>query len=173
MNKRRSQPVLENRFPKFLQGGGEMGKLIRSKDWSKTSLGNIESWPRSLLSAVSICLNSRFPMLIWWGNDFVKIYNDSYFEIIGNKHPKAMGAKGIDVWPEIWTVIGPMLEGVLQTGEATWSEDQLWILQRKGFPEECYFTFSYSPIYNEGDNIGGVFCAVTKTSEKILVQKKL
>ena len=142
-------------------------------DWSEIPLGNPESWPQSLKTSVSICLNSKFPILIWWGPDLIKIYNDSYREIIGKKHPRAMGAKGKDVWPEIWNIVGPMLEGVLQTGEATWSEDQLLKIERKGYPEECYFTFSYSPIYIESGSIGGVFCVVTETTEKVLKERHL
>ena len=150
-----------------------MGELIRTMDWSESSLGNPDQWPQSLRTSVSICLNSRFPLLIWWGNDLVKIYNDAYREIISKKHPKAMGAKGADVWPEIWHIINPMLQGVLQNGEATWSEDQLLILERNGYPEECYFTYSYSAIRDETGKIGGVFCAVNETTKSVLKEKHL
>jgi two-component system sensor histidine kinase VicK len=157
----------------FLSGGGKMGKLIRSMDWSKTSLGNPKTWPQSLRTSVSICLNSRFPILIWWGKDLVKIYNDAYCDLIAAKHPKAIGAKGLDVWPEIWPIIGPMLEDVLQKGKSTWSEDQLLIVERNGYPEECYFTFSYSPIKDETNGIGGVFSVVTETTKKVLTERHL
>lgn len=159
--------------PEFLSGGGEMGELIRTMDWSQNTLGDPFLWPPSLRTSVSICLNSRFPMVIWWGNDLVKIYNDAYREIIAAKHPKAMGAKEADVWPEIWPVVGPMLRGVLQTGEATWSEEQQLIIERNGYPEECYFTFSYSAIRDETGNIGGVFCAVNETTKRVLTEKHL
>lgn len=86
-----------------------MGELMRSLDWSLTPLGPVERWPQSLRTSISICLNSRFPILIWWGPDLVKLYNDAYREILGAKHPAAMGARGRDVWPEIWHIIGPML----------------------------------------------------------------
>ena len=154
-------------------GGGTVGALMRSVDWSRTPLGPVASWPQSLRTAVSICIASRFPILIWWGPELVKLYNDAYANIIRGKHPNALGAPGRDVWPEIWHIIGPMLEGVLTRGEVTWSADLLLPLERKGFAEECYFTFSYSPIRDESGGIGGVFTAVTETTERVLSERRL
>ena len=155
-------------------GGGEMGKLMRSLDWSQTPLGPIEQWPQSLRTAISICLMSRFPMLIWWGPELVMLYNDAYRPILGaSKHPQAMGQRGRECWPEIWDIIGPMLEGVLTRGEATWSDNQMLPLDRNGYVEECYFTFSYSPIRDETGGIGGVFTAVTETTGQILSERRL
>ncbi len=160
--------------PQFLSMGGEMGKLIRSKDWSHTSLGAVDSWPQSLRTIVSVCLNSRFPILIWWGQDMAMIYNDAYRPMLGqSKHPMALGARGQDVWSEIWHIIGPMLEGVLHEGKSTWSENQLLLLRRYGYPEECYFTFSYSPVYDESGSVGGIFCAVTETTEEVISARHL
>lgn len=156
-----------------LSGGGEMSRLMRKHDWSSTPLGPVEDWPQSLRTAVSICLASQFPILIWWGPDFVKLYNDAYRLIIGKKHPKALGQPGRECWPEIWDIIGPMLEGVLTKGEATWSENQLLLLERNGYAEECYFTFSYSPIRDETGEVGGVFTAVTETTQQILGERRL
>lgn len=150
-----------------------MGELMRTMDWSKSTLGDPINWPQSLRIAVSICLNFRFPLIIWWSSDLIMIYNDSYRELIAAKHPKAMGAKGADIWPEIWHIVGPMLEGVLQTGEATWSEDQPLTTERNGYPEESFFTFSYSTIRDETDNIGGVFCAVQETTKRVLTERNL
>ena len=153
-------------------GGGDMGALMRSMDWSKTRLGPVENWPQSLRTAVSICLASHFPMLIWWGPELVKLYNDAYRPMLGaTKHPMAMGQPGRECWPEIWDIIGPMLEGVLREGKATWSENQLLLLERNGYPEECYFTFSYSPIRDESGGIGGVFTAVTETTQQVLSER--
>ncbi|HVY46437.1 MAG TPA: PAS domain-containing protein, partial [Minicystis sp.] len=142
----------------FLSGGGEMGALMRAKDWSETALGPVDAWPQSLRTTVSTCLNSRFPILVWWGPDLVKLYNDAYAPMLGAKHPRALGQRGRECWPEIWHIIGPMLEGVLERGEATWSENQHLPLNRHGFDEECYFTFSYSPVRDESNRIGGVYC---------------
>lgn len=154
-------------------GGGKMGELIREKDWSETSLGIPEYWPQSLRTTISTCLNSRFPILVWWGPDLVMLYNDAYRPMLGEKHPASLGEKGRLVWPEIWNIIGPMLHGVYEQGLSTWSENQLLLLNRHGFAEECYFTFSYSPIYDESGGIGGVYCAVTETTETVLNEWQL
>ncbi|MGH2514526.1 MAG: PAS domain-containing protein, partial [Ktedonobacterales bacterium] len=153
--------------------GGEMGTLMRSLDWSATATGLVERWPQSLRTAVSICLASRFPIIIFWGPSLVQFYNDAYRPILGaTKHPAALGQEARACWPEIWDVIGPMLNGVLATGEATWSDDQLLLLDRNGYPEECYFTFSYSPIRDESGGVGGVFCAVTETTGRVLSERR-
>ena len=156
----------------FLSGDSELGALIRSRDWSISKLGPIEHWPQSLRTSVSTCLNSRFALLIWWGPDLVMLYNDAYRDIIASKHPAALGNPGRDCWPEVWDTIGPMLEGVLQRGEATWSDDLLLLLARHGYPEECYFTFSYSPISDESGGIGGVFTPVMETTERVIAERR-
>ncbi|HEY7850429.1 MAG TPA: PAS domain-containing protein, partial [Ktedonobacterales bacterium] len=153
--------------------GGAMGAMMRSVAWSATPLGAPEDWPQSLRTSVSICLHSRFPILIWWGKELVMLYNDAYSSIIAAKHPRAMGAPGRAVFPEIWEVIGPMLTSVLRDGAATWSDDQLLLLDRNGYLEECYFTFSYSPIYGEGGGVDGVFTAVTETTARVLGERRL
>ena len=154
-------------------GGGAMGALMRTIDWTATPLGAVHDWPQSLRTTVSTCLSSRFPILVWWGPELVMLYNDAYMAIIAGKHPRAMGAPGRAVWPEIWEIIGPMLNGVLAHGEATWSEDQLLLLERHGYPEECYFTFSYSPIRDESGGVGGVFTAVTETTERVIGARRI
>jgi PAS domain S-box-containing protein len=156
-----------------LVGSGIMGALVRAKDWSKTPLGPPSSWPQSLKTAISTCLNCSFPILIWWGSDLIKIYNDAYRPIIGNKHPDALGQKGELVWGEIWHVIGPMLHRVLEYGEASQANDMQLMLERRGYPEECYFSFSYSPIYDETGGVGGVFCPVMETTEQVIGARRL
>jgi PAS domain S-box-containing protein len=142
-------------------------------DWSQTSIGRRDQWPQSLRTAVSICMDSRFPILIWWGPDLIKIYNDAYAPILGDKHPAALGAPGRVVWPEIWPVIGPMLDQVLREGKATWSDDQLLMMNRHGYLEETYFTFSYSPIRDESGGVGGIFTAVTETTLRVIGERRL
>ena len=116
----RSQRMASSIVSSLFAGGGEMGALMRSFDWSRTPLGPAERWPQSLRTAVSICLRSRFPILVWWGRDLVMLYNDAYRPILGqSKHPKALGRPGIELWPDVWDIIGSMLECVLETGEAT------------------------------------------------------
>ena len=152
---------------------GLAGRTCLELDWSKTPIGPPAGWPNSLRSMVSLAMASRFPLLIWWGEDLVMIYNDAYRAIIEQKHPFALGRPGREVFPEIWDLIGPMLNGVVERGEATWSNDQMLPLQRAGFPEECYFTFSYSPIRGDDGRIGGVFCAVSETTERVLAERRL
>jgi signal transduction histidine kinase len=164
------QPAVSPRD--FLSGGGEMGVLMRTMDWSKTKLGPIHQWPQSLRTSVSTCLNSRFAIVLWWGPDLIMLYNDAYRDIIAAKHPSALGNPGRDCWPEIWDTIGPMLDGVLQRGEATWSDDLLLLLARHGYPEECYFTFSYSPISDESGGIGGIFTPVMETTERVIAERR-
>jgi PAS domain S-box-containing protein len=160
----------KTRFP---AADSETGKLIRSINWDETALGPPESWPQSLITSINICLSSRFPMAVLWGSDLIQFYNDAYGEIIGSKHPTAMGLPCRDVWREVWHIIGDILEeDVLKNGRSTLSENQLMILNRKGYPEECYFTFSYSPIFS-GDSIEGVFCAIQETTQEIINRKHL
>ncbi len=159
-----SSPLLARIFP----GDSEMAQLMRATDWAATPLGSVESWPQSLRTAVSICLASRFPILIWWDSELVMLYNDAYRPMLGTKHPASLSAPGHAVWPEIWHIIGPMLESVLQEGKATWSDDQFLPLERSGYAEECYFTFSYSPIHAESGAVLGVFTAVSETTERVL-----
>jgi PAS domain S-box-containing protein len=157
----------------FLTGGGEVGELMRSMDWSETPLGPVQDWPQSLRTAVSICLHSRFELFIWWGPELTMVYNDAYRQTLAAKHPWAMGKPGGVVWSEIWPIIGPMLHRVAETGEATWNDDLRLILERHGYPEETYHTFSYSPILNETGSIGGVFTAVSQTTEKVIGERRL
>src|SRR5580692_6375569 len=107
-------------------GGGEMGERMHVLAWTTTPLGPVRRWPQSLRTAVSICLQSRFPIVLFWGSELVQLYNDAYIAILGKtKHPRALGQPGLVCWAEIAHIIGPMLHGVLQRGEATWSEDQM------------------------------------------------
>lgn len=157
-----------------LAAGGAMGRLIRSVDWSATPIGPIQSWPQSLRTAVSICLPCPFPLLIWWGPELVMLYNDAYRPLLGAaKHPQAMGARGADVWPEIWDVVGPILQGVLQRGEAAHVEDRCLLLDRHGGTEERYFTFSYSPIRGDAGEVCGVFTQVTEATQRVLDERRL
>ena len=155
--------------PEFLSGGGEMGALMRAHNWTQSPLGPPAQWPDSLKMALSICLNSRFPMVIFWGPEFTVLYNDAWRPILGEggKHPKALGSPGIEVWPEVWDILGVQLDGVLKRGEATWSEDLLLPLERYGYLEEAYFTYSYSPIRAADGRVGGAFTAVFETTERV------
>lgn len=162
-------------YQHYFKGGGEMGELTRSFNWSETSLGSPETWPKSLLTTISIVLNSRFPMFIWWGPDLIQFYNDAYRPSLGidGKHPGALGQKGEDCWPEIWPVIKPLIDQVMSGGESTWSEDQLIPIYRNNTLEDVYWTFSYSRIIDEQGDAGGVLVICNETTEKVKSTKKL
>ncbi|MCA9795783.1 MAG: PAS domain-containing protein, partial [Candidatus Eremiobacteraeota bacterium] len=150
-----------------------MAELIARMDWSQHPLGPLEQWPQSLQTALSICLHSRQSLIVWWGPELRILYNDAFRVICGDKHPESMGSPGRLVWPEIWHIIGPMLESVLAGGPATWEHDQLLVLNRHDFLEEAYFTYSYSAIRDETGKVGGVFTATTETTERVLRARRL
>ena len=150
----------------FIRGGGEMGELIRAKDWSKTSLGDPADWPQSLRTMVAVMLDNPFGMYIAWGNDYIQIYNDGYRPILGaTKHPQALGISTRETFAEIWHIIGSMFKGVMN-GKAVGFPDFMLPLNRNGFVEKCYFDFSYSPIRKDDGKVGGVLVTVTETTNR-------
>ncbi|OXA93155.1 PAS domain S-box protein [Flavobacterium hercynium] len=150
----------------FLADGGKMGELIRAKDWSKTSLGNPDTWSPSLQTIISVVLNNPFAMYIAWGDDFTQLYNDSFLPILGSsKHPEALGIGAEITFSEIWETISPMFAEVMK-GKAVSHPYLKLILNRNGFDEECYFNFSYSPIKKENGEVGGILVTVIETTEK-------
>ncbi|SFE91562.1 ATP-binding protein [Methylobacterium sp. yr596] len=156
----------------FMAGGGEMGALMRSMDWSRIAFGPISGWSQALRSAVSICLTTRFPVVLYYGPERALIYNDAWRPVVGDKHPWSFGRAGTEVWAEIWDIIGPMFDTVFETGEATWSDDQLLPLNRFGYVEECYFYYSYSPIRGEQGRVEGIFTAVAETTQRVLADRR-
>ena len=157
----------------FLAGGGEMGERIRTFDWSTTPLGPPEQWPQSLKTAVRIMLTSRQPIWIGWGPELLYLYNDPYQSIIGGKHPWALGRPTSEVWSEIWTDIGPLLATAMGGVEGTYTEEQLLIMERNGYPEETYYTFSYSPIPDDDGEPGGIICANTDDTQRVIGERQL
>ena len=156
-----------------LAGGGEMGRLMRSLDWSRTSVGPVDTWPQSLRTALSILLENSFPMYIAWGRDYTQFYNDGYRPILGStKHPQALGGRASDTFAESWEIIRPMFDGVMQ-GNAVGSDNWMLPLDRYGFLEECYFNFSYSPIRDESGEVGGVLVTVYETTARVLGERRL
>jgi len=113
----------------------EMATRVADFDWASTPLGPMETWPQSLRIAVGICLNSRFPMFVWWGPDHINIYNDAYIPMLGKRHPAALGRKARDSWDDIWHIVGPQGEAVIQRGEATWNDRVLLVMERHGYSE--------------------------------------
>ena len=129
---------------KFLSGGGEMGALVRTYNWESSPLGPPDNWPQSLRTTLGILLNSKFPMLLYWGPHLVCFYNDAFRFSLGNdeKHPSILGMKGKESWPEIWHILKPQIDQVLTNGEATWSEDQFTPIYREGAMKDAYWTFT-------------------------------
>ncbi len=159
----------------FLSGGGEMGERMRAFDWSTSPVGPAAQWPQSLKTAVSICIGSRYPIVLWWGNPaYTMFYNDGYIPILGvTKHPGWLGRSGRECWKEIWSTVGPMLDSVFETGEATWSEDLLLVMDRNIPREETYFTFSYSPIHGDTNEVDGIFCACYENTGRVVGERRL
>src|SRR5467141_2096593 len=155
----------------WLVGGGEMGKLVRSMDWSRTPLGDISRWPQSLRTTVSLCLASNFPISLVWGPKHVQIYNDGYWPICGAKHPGSVGQDFTECWASAWPVIGEAFERALG-GTTSFLEDQRMFLDRNGYLEETFFTFSFSPIRDETGGVGGLFHPVTETTSKMVGQRR-
>ena len=157
----------------LFDGGGDMGDLMRSIDWGKTPVGPVENWPQSLKTALSVLLKQRTAVFIFWGPEHVQFYNDAYRPILGTKkHPAAMGQKGAECWPEIWDIILPMLEAV-HRGGSTAVEDGLLVIDRNGYLEEGYYTYTYSPIAIESGAVGGVFCLVYDTTARVIGERRL
>jgi hypothetical protein len=157
----------------FLVGGGEMGALIRAHDWNSTSLGAPENWPQGLKTAIRIMLTSRQPIWIGWGPELLFFYNDPYKSIIGGKHPVALGQPTEVVWHEIWSDIAPLLATAMTGYEGTFTEQKLLIMERNGFPEETYYTFSYSPIPNDDGSAGGIICANSDDTARVIGERQL
>jgi PAS domain S-box-containing protein len=168
-----SQPFRTGGVADFLSGGGELGALMRSTDWASTPLGRVETWPQALRTAVRIVLTSRQPMFVWWGDQFVNLYNDAYCSILGGKHPWALGKPAREVWREIWDQVEPRARAAISEDKGTYDEALLLIMERHGYPEETYYTFSYSAVPNPEGGAGGIFCANTDDTQRIVGERQL
>jgi len=156
-----------------LEGGGECGARIRAFDWSRTALGAPESWPSALQTLVRVVLTSRQPMFVWWGPELLNLYNDAYRAILGGKHPDAIGQPAAITWAEIWPEIGPRAASAMRTNEGTFDASLLLLMERNGYREETYYTFSYSPVPLEAGRIGGIFCANIEETHRIVGERQL
>ena len=158
----------EQAFP----GDGEMARRMRAHDWAATPLGEPSQWPSSLQTACRICLTSSFPMVVWCGEDLVFLYNDAYRPFLGTKHP-ALAKAGSEVWTEIWGTIGPMLTSVLRSGQPTWSKDELLLMNRHGYWEETYWTWSFSPLHDDAGAVRGVFTVATDATQRVIGERRM
>ena len=156
----------------FLDGGGTLGALMRAHDWSESPLGPPQSWPQPLRTVVGVLLQSRFPMFVAWGDALGFLYNDPYAEILGAKHPRALGRRFHEIWSEIWPDISPLIDAAM-AGHAIYREDLPLVMNRKGYDEQTWFTFSYSPLRDESGKIAGMFCAVSETTRRVLAESAL
>ena len=148
-----------------------MRARMRTHDWGNSPLGAPGTWPSSLRTAVGIMLNSSYPMFLAWGPTLTFLFNDAYIPILGSKEAHALGMPFAELWSEIWTDIGPLVQTAL-SGEAIFADNLLLVMERNGFPEETYFTFSYSPIHDESGQVAGMFCACTETTRQILAERR-
>ena len=171
----RSEPQnLPPDLAKAVALGGEMGRLFAEFDWAAHPLGSPDVWSAEVRSAVAVVLTSRFPIALWLGaEDLFLVYNDAYIQILGDKHPAALGRRGRFVWWDIWEPISPMLASVIATGEATWSHDLMLPMVTAGRRQERYFTFTYSPLVGENGEIYGIFCPSWETTERVISERRL
>jgi DNA-binding NtrC family response regulator/signal transduction histidine kinase len=154
-------------------GGGEMGARMRALDWSSTVLGPLEQWPQSLRACLRVILGSGYPMLVCWGPDYTMLYNDAYGPLIGTKHPAALGCSIREVLSETWDYLGPRFDRVMTHGqEASHLTDQMITVYRNNYLEECYFTYSYSPIRDDNGEVGGVFTATLESTERVIEDRR-
>jgi signal transduction histidine kinase len=161
-------------LPSFLTGGGVAGALLRSTDWTRTAVGPIDGWSESLRTTVGTILHSRHPMFLWWGPHLVQFYNDAYLPSFGQgKHPAAMGQRGADCWQEIWPVISPQIDDVMQRATSSWHEDQLVPIFRNGRIEEVHWTYGYSPVFEASGAVGGTLVVCTETTARVISDRRL
>ena len=155
-------------------GDREVGRDLATVDWAATPLGTPSGWPQSLRTAVSILLSSRFPMWMAWGEELTFFCNDAYRrDTLGRKYPWALGRPASEVWAEIWDDIGPRIDTVLTTGRATWDEALLLFLERSGYSEESYHTFSYSPLRDDDGSVVGMLCVVSEETERVIGERRM
>jgi PAS domain S-box-containing protein len=154
----------------FMSGGGAVGALMRAHDWSTSPLGHPRAWSPALRTVVELMLNSKFPMFVAWGPQLGFLYNDSYRDILGAKHPHALGARFADIWAEIWHEVGPLAERAMR-GEATYADRLHLVMNRHGYDESTWFTFSYSPVRDESGVIAGMYCACVEVTEQVLAER--
>ncbi|MEO8910003.1 MAG: ATP-binding protein [Gemmatimonadaceae bacterium] len=167
-------PGLESTSLDLFVGNGEMAARARAIDWSKTSLGAVESWPASLRTAVQMTLESPFPISLWCGPELLLIYNDGYRAVLGAKHPAALGRPGREVWAEIWPDISKMFDAIRAGGPAAYAEDAQFSMERAGgVPTDAWFTFSVSPIREESGQIVAFLNIASETTERVLTDREL
>jgi PAS domain S-box-containing protein len=153
-------------------GDSDMARRMRETDWAATPLGPPETWPTGLKTPLAMMLTSRFEMWLGWGEDLRFFYNDAYVPTLGTKHPGSLGRPFHQVWREVYDEVAPQVHSVMVEGRPTWNKALQLLLERNGYPEETYHTFSYSPLRDEGD-IRGLMCVVTEETERVISERRL
>src|ERR1700743_2003703 len=151
----------------FLAGGGSMSALMIGHDWSTSPLGPPAHWTSSLKTAVGLLLRAEAQIVLFWGPEFVALYNDAYAPTIGDKHPTALGRPAKESWTELWDDLEPLLRGVRDTGKTFSAKDRPFYIERHGFGETVYFDISYSAVPEADGSVGGVLCIVSETTERV------
>lgn len=172
INAIRNKAPRRNRKDEFPRDGGETGALIRALDWSRTTLGPISGWPAHLKAAINVILPAKAQIVLFWGADFVALYNDAYAPTIGGKHPTALGRPARESWSELWDDLEPLLRCVRETGETVFAKDRPFYIERHGYPENVYFDISYSPVRDEAGKVGGILCIVSETTERVEAEER-
>jgi hypothetical protein len=159
----------------LFDGPGEMRALCREFDWSTTVIGPANTWPTSLRTLARIILGSRNPMFLFWGPELIQLYNDAYRPSLGRfggRHPRALGARGREFWTDIWSAIGPQIDQVMMTGEATWHEDQYLPIERNERLDDVWWTYSYGPAYDDDGSVNGVLVVCQETTQRVLAERE-
>ena len=162
----------QRREDEFPSDGGQMGALIRALDWSTTGLGPTAAWPAHLKAAINLMLPAQAQIVLFWGPEFIALYNDAYAPTIGEKHPRALGRPARESWTELWDDLEPLLRRVRESGETVVAKDRPFYIERHGYPENVYFDISYSPVRDEAGEVGGVLCIVNETTERIVAEER-
>ena len=162
-----------DRYSDIFVGDGEMARMMRQHDWASSSLGPPDQWPEALKVALRLLLTSKFEMWLGWGPEIAFFYNDAYRPTLGNKHPNSLAVPTKILWAEIWDDIKGRLETVYETGQSTWDRALLLLLERSGYSEETYHTFSYSPLIGDSGKVEGVFCAVAEETERVIGERRI
>ena len=168
-----SVTATDHTFSDLFLGGGELAQQMLGHDWTGSPLGTPDSWPQPLRAMIRILLTSRYQMWMAWGPELRFFYNDAYRPTLGVKHPWAIGQPASLVWREIWNDVGPLIDHVMTTGEATYNEGMLLLLERSGFPEETYHTFSYSPLFDDAGTVAGMLCVVVEETDRIISSRRM
>ena len=161
------------RLDELFPGDNATDTRFRELDWTATKLGPVEEWPRELVTAIRTVMPSTIPMLIWWGPHLVQIFNHSYTDFLGDKFPGAVGQQASDCWSEMWDYVGGLCAQVVDGREPVHGVRQLFVMERYGYPEETYWTFSYSPIFGPGGTVLGVFVATTEVTMQVLGERRM